>query len=115
MIDVNELTQFLREFANERDWNRYHSPKNLVMAMSVEMAELMEHFEWLTEEQSLDLDDSTRQEVALEMADVLIYLVRMADRCRVDLDQSVRKKLLINAEKYPVTDLAREPGTDLPG
>jgi NTP pyrophosphatase (non-canonical NTP hydrolase) len=101
MIDVNELKEFLREFADERDWNKYHSPKNLVMAMSVEMAELMEHFEWLTEEQSQQMDDSTRHDVSLEMADVLIYLVRMADRCAIDLDSAVRQKLEINAEKYP--------------
>ncbi len=101
MIDVRELQRQLREFADQRDWEKYHSPKNLVMAMSVEMAELMEHFEWLTEEQSLNLDEETREQVALEMADVMIYLVRMADRCGVNLDKSVKQKLLLNAQKYP--------------
>lgn len=101
MIDVSELQQQLREFADLRDWEKYHSPKNLVMAMSVEMAELMEHFEWMTEEQSLNLGEETRQQVALEMADVMIYLVRMADRCGVNLDESVKRKLLLNAQKYP--------------
>jgi dCTP diphosphatase len=101
MIDVRELQQQLREFAALRDWEKYHSPKNLVMAMSVEMAELMEHFEWLTEEQSLNLGDKSREQVALEMADVMIYLVRMADRCGIDLDKSVKQKLLLNAQKYP--------------
>jgi len=102
MIDVDELQQRLREFADARDWEKYHSPKNLVMAMSVEMAELMEHFQWMTEQQSLNLDTKTREKVALEMADVLIYLVRMADRCGVDLDLAVEKKLVLNGQKYPV-------------
>ena len=101
MIEVEELQQYLRKFADERDWEKYHSPKNLVMAMSVEMAELMEHFEWLTEAQSLHIDLHTRQEVALEMADVMIYLVRMADRCGIDLDDAVQSKLVLNARKYP--------------
>ena len=102
MIDVDELQQRLREFADARDWEKYHSPKNLVMAMGVEMAELMEHFQWMTEQQSLNLDTKTREKVALEMADVLIYLVRMADRCGVDLDHAVEKKLVLNGQKYPV-------------
>ena len=101
MIDVDDLQKQLREFADARDWEKYHSPKNLVMAMSVEMAELMEHFEWMTEQQSLQLDAEVREQVALEMADVLIYLVRMADRCGVDLDDAVQRKLVLNAQKYP--------------
>ncbi len=103
MINVDELTRHLREFADARDWEKCHSPKNLVMAMSVEMAELMEHFEWMTEQQSLNLNAETREAVALEMADVMIYLVRMADRCDVDLNDAVQQKLVINAEKYPST------------
>ena len=102
MINVEELKLYLSDFAADRDWERYHSPKNLVMAMSVEMAELMEHFEWMTEQQSLDLDAETREDVALEMADILIYLVRMADRCEVDLNDAVKRKLVINGKKYPV-------------
>ena len=101
MINTKNLKQCLREFAEVRDWEKYHSPKNLVMAMSVEMAELMEHFEWMTEQQSLDLDAKTREEVALEMADVLIYLVRMADRCEIDLDDAVQRKIVLNGKKYP--------------
>ena len=101
MINTEKLKLFLRNFAVARDWEKYHSPKNLVMAMSVEMAELMEHFEWMTEQQSLDLDNKTREEVALEMADVLIYLVRMADRCEVDLNDAVKRKIALNGKKYP--------------
>jgi len=101
MIKVDDLKQHLRKFADARGWEKYHSPKNLVMAMSVEMAELMEHFEWMTKQQSLNLDAKIREGVALEMADVMIYLVRMADRSGVDLDDAVQRKLMINAEKYP--------------
>ncbi len=108
MIDVDELTHHLRDFAEARDWEKFHSPKNLVMAMNVEMAELMEHFEWMTEQQSLNLDAKTREEVGLEMADVMIYLVRMADRCSIDLDEAVQCKLLINAEKYPSIEVGRD-------
>ncbi|GBE08877.1 hypothetical protein BMS3Bbin11_00510 [bacterium BMS3Bbin11] len=108
MINTENLKQYLREFADARDWEKYHSPKNLVMAMSVEMAELMEHFEWMTEQQSLNLDAKTRDEVGLEMADVMIYLVRMADRCSIDLDKAVQCKLLINAEKYPSIEVGRD-------
>lgn len=100
-MDIEDLQLRLRDFAADRDWQRYHSPKNLAMAMSVEMAELVEHFQWLTEQQSLDLDDETRDAVALEMADIFIYLVRMADRCGVDLGLAVERKLRLNAEKYP--------------
>lgn len=110
MIEVEKLQQHLRRFADARDWEKYHSPKNLVMAMSVEMAELMEHFEWMTEEQSLHINKETRHEVALEMADVLIYLVRMADRCGVDLDVAVQTKLLLNAQKYPPAEKISDDG-----
>jgi NTP pyrophosphatase (non-canonical NTP hydrolase) len=101
MINIDKLTQHLREFADAREWEKYHSPKNLVMAMSVEMAELLEHFQWMTEQQSLDLDKATREAVSQEMADVLIYLVRMADRCDIDLNDAVKNKLVLNAGKYP--------------
>lgn len=101
MIDIDTLQQRLREFADERDWEKFHSPKNLVMALSVEVAELQEHFQWLTPEQSLSLDEDTRDAVALEMADVMIYLVRMADRCGVNLADAVERKLVITAHKYP--------------
>ena len=101
MINTENLKQFLRDFAAQRDWEKYHSPKNLVMAMNVEMAELMEHFQWMNEQQSLELDDETREAVALELADVLIYLVRLADRCEVDLDDAVNRKIVLNGRKYP--------------
>ena len=100
-MDINALKKQLREFAEQREWQGFHSPKNLVMAMNVEVAELMEHFQWLTEEQSNNLDASTFDEVQYEVADVFIYLVRLADRLGVDLDAVVEEKIQRNAAKYP--------------
>ncbi len=96
------LIQQLRQFSAERDWEPFHSPKNLAMALSVEASELLEHFQWLTETQSQQLDEEKKQEVAYEMADVLLYLLRMADQLNIDLCQSAQQKMEINAEKYPV-------------
>ncbi|WP_417916136.1 nucleotide pyrophosphohydrolase [Candidatus Electronema sp. JC] len=98
---LSELAVFLRGFAAERGWEQFHSPKNLAMALNVEAAELSEHFQWLTEQQSLKLDEKQREAVALEMADVLIYLVRMADRLGIDLMDAARRKVVLNTEKYP--------------
>jgi dCTP diphosphatase len=98
---LTELTVFLRDFAAERNWEQFHSPKNLAMALSVETAELTEHFQWLTQDQSLALNEQQREAVALEMADVLIYLVRMADRLDIDLLEAARRKVVVNAKKYP--------------
>ena len=91
----------LREFARERDWEQFHSPKNLAMAMIVEAGELLEHFQWLTEAQSLSLDAAKREPVAQELADVLLYLVRLADRLDIDLLDAASRKIVLNARKYP--------------
>ncbi|HKK16717.1 MAG TPA: nucleotide pyrophosphohydrolase [Gammaproteobacteria bacterium] len=96
------LKEKVRAFADARDWDQFHSPKNLAMALIVEAAELVEHFQWLTEEQSAGLPDKTRQEVEAEMADILIYLVRIADKLDIDLYTAAVQKLEHNAEKYPV-------------
>lgn len=95
------LRDALRAFADERDWNQFHSPKNLAMALIAEAGELVEHFQWMTEAQSAQLSLQQREEVALELADVLLYLVRLADRLDIDLAQAATKKIEINAEKYP--------------
>lgn len=100
-MDLNKLKKELKDFAEERNWQGFHAPKNLVMAMNVEVAELMEHFQWLTEEQSENLDPKTLDEVQYEVADVFIYLVRLADRLDVDLDTVVVEKIKRNAAKYP--------------
>ena len=79
MNELDVITQRLRKFAKDRDWDQFHSPKNLTMALSVEVAELAEHFQWLTEDQSKTLDDKTMAEVTDEIADVQAYLIRLAD------------------------------------
>lgn len=91
----------LRRFAAERDWDRYHSPKNLSMALMAEAAELVEHFQWLTEGESSNLPPEKHREVELEMADVLIYLIRLADKLGLNLIEAVDRKILINEQKYP--------------
>jgi NTP pyrophosphatase (non-canonical NTP hydrolase) len=101
---LKELTLTIRKFADDRDWQQFHSPKNLAMALVVEAGELVEHFQWLTGQQSLELNDTQRREVSLEMADVLIYLVRMADRMNIDLIAAANDKTALNAEKYPAAE-----------
>jgi len=96
------LRDALRRFAAERDWDQFHSPKNLAVALSVEAAELLEHFQWLTDEQSAALSPETRARVGEEVADVLLYLIRLGDRLDLDLIACAREKLRRNAEKYPV-------------
>ena len=95
------LTLQLREFAAARNWEQFHSPKNLASALSVEAAELLEHFQWLTEEQSRKLDASKREAVGQEIADVLLYLLQLADKLGLDVLQEAQKKLVVNAVKYP--------------
>jgi NTP pyrophosphatase (non-canonical NTP hydrolase) len=96
------LVEEVRIFARERGWEQFHTPKNLAMAMIVEAAELVEHFQWLTPEQSQALDAKTRKKVAEEVADVLIYLTRLADVLDIDPLQAAFDKLKLNAVKYPV-------------
>lgn len=103
MSDQLEIIKLkLREFAKERDWDQFHSPKNFSMAMIVECAELVEHFQWLSDEQSKRLPAETLDEVSLEMADIMIYLIRLADKLDVNLLESVERKIELNALKYPV-------------
>lgn len=97
-----ELRDVLRVFAAEREWEQFHSPKNLATALAVEAAELLEPFQWLTEAQSRELPAATRSAVEQELADVLIYLVRLADILGVDLARAARAKIALNAEKYPI-------------
>jgi NTP pyrophosphatase (non-canonical NTP hydrolase) len=99
---LRDLREALRVFAAERDWDQFHSPRNLATALAVEAAELLEPFQWLTEEQSRSLPTDTRSAVEEELADVLLYLVRLADKLDVDLHAAARAKLLKNADRYPV-------------
>jgi NTP pyrophosphatase (non-canonical NTP hydrolase) len=100
--DAFELIKHkLRDFAAERDWDQFHSPKNLAMALNVEAAELLEHFQWLTESQSASLNAETLSEVAEEIADIQLYLMRLADKLGVDIVAASLAKIEKNAEKYP--------------
>lgn len=101
MDTLNELRDAQRAFAAERDWDRFHTPKNLAMALAAEAGELLEPFQWLTPEQSANPDGQARQAIREELADVLLYLVRLADRLDIDLAAAARDKLARNAEKYP--------------
>ncbi len=105
-MDIDDLTRLLRAFVRERDWEQFHSPKNLSMALAVEASELMEHFQWLTEDESYNLPPDKQAAVQDEMADVLIYLVRLADRMGVDLMDAAERKMERNGERYPA-DLVR--------
>ena len=98
---LTELRDAMRRFAAERAWERFHTPKNLAMALSGEAGELIEHFQWLTAEESASLPAPVREEVALEMADVLLYLVRLGDVLDIDLAEAARRKIAINAGRYP--------------
>ncbi len=101
MRDLEELKARVRDFVAERDWERFHSPKNLAMALSVEASELVELFQWLTEEESAVPDADRRRRVAEELADVLWFLVRLSDRLDIDLLAAAESKLAANAAKYP--------------
>lgn len=100
------LAQQLHDFAAAREWEQFHSPKNLASALIVEAGELLEHFQWATEEQSRNLSAEKRELVAGEMADVLLYLVQLASALEVDLGEAALKKIQMNGERYPA-DLAR--------
>lgn len=115
--DIDDFAARLREFARERDWEQFHAPKNLASALVVEAGELLEHFQWMPEEQSRQLGPEKKQAVEEEVADVFLYLVRFADVLDIDIAQAALRKLERNAARYPVA-LARgssrkagEPGS----
>ncbi len=99
---LEHLRERLVAFVAERDWDQFHNPKNLAMALAGEAGELVEHFQWLTFEEAANLPPATRDEVALECADVLLFLLRLADKLNIDLAAAAEKKLDLNALKYPV-------------
>lgn len=110
MPTLEYIQKLSRQFAEERNWQQYQSPKNLAMAMSVEAAELVEHFQWLTEEQSRQLHDEQRQEVSHEIADILFYLMRIVDVLDIDMQKAIDEKSQINEEKYPLSMSAKKDG-----
>lgn len=96
-----DLSARLLQFAQRRDWEQFHSPKNLSMALAGEAGELLEHFQWLTEAQSCELNAAKREAVALEMADILIYLLRLGQRLDIDVLEAAYRKMAINEQRYP--------------
>jgi|SRR5579871_470640 len=113
LVDVSPLEQTLQRFASERGWDQYHSPKNLAMALTGEVGELVEIFQWLTEDESRTVaqNPATSRAVRDELADVLIYLVELSSTLGVDLNEAVNSKLADNARRYP----ARQAGSEAPG
>ncbi len=104
--DFEGIKKQVRQFVVERDWDQFHSPKNLSMALIVEAAEMVEHFQWLTEEQSCNLPPEKLAEVEQELADIQVYLISLAEKLKLDIVAAVEKKLVLNAQKYPA-DKAR--------
>ena len=98
---MENLSVAIRRFIEERDWEQFHSPKNLAMALSVEVAEIVEHFQWLTEEQSQNLPQETLAEIREEIGDVMIYLTELANKLGLDPVEAAKSKVAINEQKYP--------------
>ncbi|MFM9912024.1 MAG: nucleotide pyrophosphohydrolase [Methylophilaceae bacterium] len=99
---LDALRERLTAFVYERDWEQFHSPKNLAMAMIVEAAELVEHFQWMTEQESRELSAEKREQVAHEIADTFVYLLRLSDVLGIDIIEATNAKIALNAKKYPV-------------
>jgi NTP pyrophosphatase (non-canonical NTP hydrolase) len=100
--DLLALQHRLREFAKDRDWDQFHSPKNLAMALSVEAAELLEHFQWATDAESANFPDGKKSRISEELADVFLYLIRLSDKLGIDLLRAASDKLAANGAKYPI-------------
>lgn len=104
-----DLNDAMQQFAKERDWDQFHSPKNLAMALTVEAAELQECFQWKTEEQSAELDEKELSAVRDEIADVQLYLIRLAGKLNIDIEQACRDKMVKNTDKYPAHKVKGSP------
>ena len=101
-MDLNKIKKKLCKFSDDRNWDQFHTPKNLAMALSVECSELVEIFQWLTEEESKNLDSKTIESVKDEVADIFIYLIRIADQFNIDIEEAINDKIKKNAIKYPI-------------
>ena len=99
---MQDLIKKIREFAKERDWEQFHSPKNLAMALSVEVAEIVEHFQWLTQSESLEIGSDKLKKIEEEIGDVFIYLTNLADKLGIDPLEAAKEKIKINERKYPI-------------
>jgi len=106
LIDTKKLAQELEQFATDRNWSQFHSPKNLVMALTGEVGELSEIFQWMSEADSMKAgqNPATAQDIKDELADVLLYLIRLASVLKVDLNEAVAHKIKANEQKYPVAN-----------
>ncbi|HAF00170.1 MAG TPA: nucleotide pyrophosphohydrolase [Methylophilaceae bacterium] len=100
--NLNQLRERVNLFVEARDWAQFHSPKNLAMAMIVEAGEVVEHFQWVTEQESRNLNTEAKEKVGQELADTFVYLLRIAEVCGIDLIEATNKKIDLNAKKYPV-------------
>lgn len=109
MSEFEEIRDKARQFAAARDWDQFHSPKNLSMALSGEVGELLELFQWLTEDQSRNLSPDVHQRAAHEIADVQIYLIRLADKLGVDISKAVAEKMEVNERRYPADKVKGSP------
>ena len=109
---VQELRDLMEQFVAEREWHQFHSPKNLTMSLSIEASELMEHFQWLTNEQSRKIDDTVKHEVGEELADVLCYAFSIANSLDIDIAKAVFAKMEKNRAKYPQEDFRGRYGLD---
>ena len=101
-MDLQLIKSKIKKFSDERNWDQFHTPKNLAMALSVEASELLEIFQWLNQEESKNLNDKEKESVKEELADIFIYLIRIADKLDIDLEEAIKHKMKINAKKYPV-------------
>lgn len=102
---IAELRSLVADFVAERDWEQFHSPKNLAMSISIEAAELMEHFQWLTCAQSMQPDEQSLEEIRMELADVLCYCLGMANQLDIDIASAVNDKMKLNRTKYPANEI----------
>lgn len=111
---VADLRNLVLEFVEERDWRKFHSPKNLSMSLAIEVSELMEHFQWLTTEESRELDETALHEVGEELADSLCYLLAISNELGIDLASTLRAKMVKNRLKYPVEEFKGRFGANDP-
>jgi len=102
MNELEEIKLAIRKFRDERDWMQFHNPKNLACSISIEAAELLEHFQWKTPQESESISKKKGEEIAHEMADIAVYLIELSDNLGIDLIQAIKSKLAINEAKYPV-------------
>ena len=103
-MNMNKIEETIKEFSKQRDWDKFHNPKNLAMALSVETSELVEIFQWLTHEEAINLDSSKKEHLKEEIADVAVYLLRICMAYDINLEEAILSKMNKNGKKYPILD-----------